>query len=133
MAYVGITRAEKKLLMTYAESRRIYGEERFNAVSRFVRDIPGELVEEIRARINRPAAPGVTRASASGGSSRRFSTSDQGVDTGFELGQHVSHPKFGEGVILNFEGQGASARVQVNFTSEGTKWLVVSYARLEAI
>ena len=133
LAYVGITRAEKKLLMTYAESRRIYGEERFNAVSRFVRDIPGELVEEIRARINRPAAPGVTRASASGGSSRRFSTSDQGVDTGFELGQHVSHPKFGEGVILNFEGQGASARVQVNFTSEGTKWLVVSYARLEAI
>ena len=117
--------------MSYAECRRIYGEERFNAVSRFVRDIPGELVEEIRARISRPAAPGVTRAS--GGSSRRFSTSDQGIDTGFELGQRVSHAKFGEGVILNFEGQGASARVQVNFTSVGTKWLVVSYARLEAI
>ena len=131
LAYVGITRAEKKLLMTYAECRRIYGEERFNAVSRFVRDVPGELVEEVRAKVKRPAAPGTVRAA--GGSSRKFSTSDKGVDTGFDLGQRVAHPKFGEGVILTFEGQGASARVQVNFDTEGAKWLVVSYARLEAI
>ena len=131
LAYVGITRAEKKVVMTYAECRRIYGEERFNAVSRFVRDVPGELVEEVRAKVKRPAKPGTVRAT--GGSSRKFSTSDKGVDTGFELGQHVSHPKFGEGVILTFEGHGANARVQVNFNSEGSKWLVVSYARLEAI
>ena len=131
LAYVGITRAEKKLLMTYAECRRIYGEERFNAVSRFVRDVPGELVEEVRAKVKRPAAPGTVRAA--GGSSRKFSTSDKGVDTGFDLGQRVAHPKFGEGVILTFEGQGASARVQVNFDTQGAKWLVVSYARLEAI
>ncbi len=131
LAYVGITRAEKKLLMTYAEVRRVYGEEKFNSVSRFVRDIPGELIEEVRPSIKRPAAPGTVRAS--GGSSRRFSTSDSGMDTGFALGQHVSHPKFGEGVILKFEGHGANARVQVNFQSEGSKWLVVSYARLESI
>ncbi len=131
LAYVGITRAEKKVVMTYAECRRIYGEERFNVVSRFVRDVPGELVEEVRAKVKRPAKPGTVRAT--GGSSRKFSTSDKGVDTGFELGQHVSHPKFGEGVILTFEGHGANARVQVNFNSEGAKWLVVSYARLEAI
>ncbi len=131
LAYVGITRAEKKLVMTYAECRRIYGEERTNAVSRFVRDVPGELVEEVRATVKRPAAPGTVRAT--GGSSRKFSTSDKGVDTGFELGQRVAHAKFGEGVILTFEGQGANARVQVNFNSAGAKWLVVSYARLEAI
>jgi DNA helicase II / ATP-dependent DNA helicase PcrA len=131
LAYVGITRAEKKLVMTYAEVRRIYGEEKFNSMSRFVRDIPSELIEEVRAKIKRPGAPVTQRAS--GGSSRRFSTSDSGMDTGFELGQHVSHPKFGEGVILNFEGHGANARVQVNFHSAGSKWLVVSYARLESI
>lgn len=131
LAYVGITRAEQKLVMTYAECRRIYGDEKFNSVSRFVRDVPNELIEEVRANIKRPSPPG--RVRATGGSSRRFSTSDTGMDTGFELGQHVMHPKFGEGVILNFEGHGANARVQVNFHSEGSKWLVVSYARLESI
>lgn len=131
LAYVGVTRAEKKLVLTYAEVRRIYGEEKHNSMSRFVRDIPSELIEEVRANVKRPGAPVTQRAS--GGSSRRFSTSDSGMDTGFELGQHVSHPKFGEGVIMTFEGHGANARVQVNFQSEGSKWLVVAYARLESI
>ena len=146
LAYVGITRAREKLLMTYAESRRLHGEERYNAMSRFVRDVPNELIDEVRvgARGIRPAAPirashfgGVPSAGAgrpgSGINPRRFSTSDSGADTGLQLGQRVQHAKFGEGVVLSFEGQGAHARVQVNFNREGCKWLVVSYARLEPI
>lgn len=132
LAYVGITRAREKLVMTYAECRRIHGDERYNSVSRFVRDVPKELIEEVRAASRRPVLSersGTTRAQ----STTRFSTSDRGDDTGFSLGQRVTHPKFGEGVILNFEGQGAHARVQVNFSSQGSKWLVVAYARLEAI
>ncbi|WP_461481005.1 DNA helicase II [Porticoccus sp.] len=123
LAYVGITRAMQKLYLTFAESRQQYGSENYNSVSRFVRDIPAALVEEVRLRtqIHRPTSyaqkPGV-----------RFS--DAGDDTGLSLGQRVSHHIFGEGVVLNFEGNGAHARVQVNFDREGSKWLVLSYAKL---
>lgn len=124
LAYVGITRAMKKLVLTYAESRRMYGNENFNAISRFVREIPKQLVEEVRINTT------VTRPSS-------YSTSPLLTGTtsteGFSLGQSVYHPIFGDGVILQFEGQGPSARVQVNFSTEGTKWLVLQYAKLEAI
>lgn len=129
LCYVGITRAMKKLVLSYAESRRLHGEERYNAVSRFVRDVPSELVDEIRIKTPPPSKP--LRAKTPAHSSRRFSTSDPGTDTGFDLGQRVNHPSFGPGVILGFEGQGAHARVQVNFDQAGSKWLVLSYARLE--
>ncbi len=128
LCYVGITRAMRKLVLCYAESRRLHGDERYNGISRFVRDIPNELVDEIRvATPARPASIG--RAARS---QRSFSASDTGQATGFELGQRVTHPSFGPGVILSFEGQGAHARVQINFDQAGTKWLVLSYARLEA-
>jgi DNA helicase-2/ATP-dependent DNA helicase PcrA len=91
--------------------------------SRFLREIPAELIEEVRARPNvvRPYAPasGSLAAAQSAG--------------GFRLGQRVAHPRFGEGVVLNAEGQGNGARVQVNFEGAGAKWLVVAYANLEAI
>ena len=123
LAYVGITRAMQKLYLCFAESRRMHGSEKFNTVSRFVRDIPGHLVEEVRlqSQVQRPTSY----------ANRTTPTlSDQGSDTGFSLGQRVIHSHFGEGVILNFEGNGAHARVQVNFDSEGSKWLVLSYAKL---
>lgn len=128
LCYVGITRAMEKLYLTYAETRQLYGSESWNGVSRFVRDIPQELLEEVRlgTSISRP-----------------FSTPQQAhqrrvqavaaVDAGFNLGQRVFHKIFGEGVVLNFEGDGAHARVQVNFDEEGAKWLVLQYANLEPI
>lgn len=125
LAYVGITRAMEKLVLTYAECRRMHGDERYNSVSRFVRDLPTELVEEVRVS----TAFSGQRAQAK----PIFTAIQREQDTGFRLGQAVAHPKFGEGMILNIEGEGAHARVQVNFESEGTKWLVLSYARLEAI
>jgi DNA helicase-2/ATP-dependent DNA helicase PcrA len=128
LAYVGITRAMQQLVMTYAETRRLYGSETYNKVSRFVREIPAGLIQEVRLSnsVSRPF----------GGAQKMNNTSlfaNEGIpQTEFSLGQRVQHAVFGEGVILNFEGAGAQARVQVNF-DEGSKWLMLGYAKLEAI
>ena len=124
LAYVGITRAMEKLVLTFAESRSIYGSESFNSVSRFVRDIPREVIEEVRLQntITRPTSY------ASGGI-----RSDQGDETGFQLGQQVNHQVYGEGVILNFEGNGPRARVHVRFEQVGTKILILASANLVAV
>ena len=123
LCYVGMTRARQQLVLSYAEIRRLHGSERFSPASRFVREIPAELVEEVRlrARVSRPfyrEAP-VARTGAGSSSGR------------FRLGQRVNHPKFGEGVVLTLEGDGDHARVQVNFADAGSKWLVIAYARLQ--
>ena len=128
LAYVGITRAMQKLVISYAETRRLYGSETYNKVSRFVREIPPQLVQEVRLSnsVTRP----FNGSSMSG--SNLFAGSAV-PDTGFNLGQRVRHSLFGEGTILNFEGSGAQARVQVNFEDEGSKWLMLGYAKLEAL
>lgn len=129
LAYVGITRAMQKLYITYAESRRLYGSETFNQVSRFVKEIPEKVIEEVRLKteVNRPVTFNRSRPA------RIATLSDQGDDTGFSLGQRVQHKIFGEGTILHFEGSGAHARVQVKFDDGGAKWLVVQYAKLTAV
>jgi len=123
LAYVGITRAMKQLYITYAESRRLHGKENYPMPSRFIREIPAELMQEVRlgARISRPVSPSYSPSLA------------EKPGVGFAVGQHVEHAKFGEGVVLNYEGSGAQARVQVNFSSEGPKWLMLAYAKLEKI
>ena len=128
LAYVGITRAMQKLVISYAETRRLYGSETYNKVSRFVREIPAPLIQEVRLSnsVSRP----VSSSSMGGGNLFAGSAVPQ---TPFNLGQRVRHSLFGEGTILNFEGAGAQARVQVNFENEGSKWLMLAYAKLEAI
>jgi DNA helicase-2/ATP-dependent DNA helicase PcrA len=126
LCYVGMTRAMHKLYLCHAESRRLYGQEKNHKASRFLRELPSDCIEEIRlqSQVKRPVATG------------RFSsnfTTETFENTGFSLGQSVIHAKFGEGVVLNYEGSGAQSRIQVNFESLGSKWLVVAYARLEAI
>jgi DNA helicase-2/ATP-dependent DNA helicase PcrA len=118
LCYVGITRARHELYLTHAEQRRLHGEQRFSIPSRFLREIPAELVEEVRPAmiVSRPIY-------------RRAESHTQ--LGGMRLGQRVRHGRFGEGVVLNSEGSGAHARVQVNFEREGPKWLVVAYANLE--
>ncbi|MGK2914918.1 MAG: DNA helicase II [Porticoccaceae bacterium] len=132
LCYVGITRAMRKLYLTFAESRRLHGSDSFNALSRFVRDIPGELLDEVRvkAQISRPTSYAKAAGSPTA-SAIRFS--DTGANTGLALGQRVTHKTFGEGTVLAFEGNGANARIQVNFRRDGTKWLVMQYAKLEAV
>jgi len=124
LCYVGITRAMEKLVMTYAESRRLYGQEKLNPMSRFVREIPPGLIQEVRIK-NTISMP------VSFAQSQPSSFEADGLE--FQLGQIVCHQKFGEGTVLNYEGQGAHARIQVNFLDHGSKWLVMSYAKLEAV
>ncbi|WP_203142284.1 DNA helicase II [Marinobacter mangrovi] len=126
LAYVGITRAMKRLVMTYAESRRLYGQEKFHALSRFVREIPGDCIQEVRLR-NTVTRPALTQRPNEG----LFDSSPM-ADAGLQLGQRVRHPKFGEGVVMNCEGSGHHTRVQVNF-DDGAKWLVLAYAPLERL
>ena len=119
LCYVGITRAMKNLIITYAETRRLHGSESFNTPSRFIREIPPELLCEVR----------VTK---SGVKYNKFPQANI-PDTGFDLGQRVYHQIFGEGIVLNFEGRGDNARVEVNFDAEGSKWLVLQYANLKIV
>jgi DNA helicase-2/ATP-dependent DNA helicase PcrA len=95
----------------------------FSQPSRFIAEIPDEHIEEIRPRVQ------VTRPMRS--PARRSAAATAGGELGIRLGQRVRHVKFGDGVILNCEGQGAHARVEVNFETAGTKWLVLSYANLD--
>jgi DNA helicase-2/ATP-dependent DNA helicase PcrA len=124
LCYVGMTRARQRLFLTHAESRRLHGKEYFPAPSRFLREVPAELIEEVRASAGSARAL-YRREGIAGG------LADTALAGGLRLGQRVSHAKFGAGVVLNSEGQGAHARVQVNFETEGSKWLVLQYANLE--
>jgi DNA helicase-2/ATP-dependent DNA helicase PcrA len=126
LCYVGITRAKENLYITHAEQRRLHGMDNFSQASRFIAEIPDEFVEEIRPRVqvSRPARTVPHRSRSAGATA-------PGADLGIRLGQRVRHGKFGDGVILNCEGQGAHARVEVNFETAGTKWLVLSYANLD--
>ena len=123
LCYVGMTRAQEQLSLSYAEVRRMHGSENFCRPSRFIDEMPAELLEEIRPRTSSrqpwvPARP----ASRSGLESS---------DWPFRLGQAVLHPKFGEGTVVAFEGAGEHSRVHVNFPDAGAKWLVLAYANLQ--
>jgi len=128
LCYVGITRAMQKLYFTCAESRRLHGDVVICRPSRFIRELPQELVEPVRLKttIQRPAI-------APAGRQPNYRAGADVPNTGITLGQRVRHGKFGEGVVLNYEGSGPNARVQVNFKEVGSKWLVLSYARLEPV
>ncbi|HXY76009.1 MAG TPA: DNA helicase II [Steroidobacteraceae bacterium] len=121
LCYVGMTRAMRELYLTCAEQRRLHGIDSYGQLSRFVREIPDDLIEEVRPRVQ------VTRPLAVG----RFRSEEPAE--GVRLGARVRHGKFGDGVILNVEGQGPHARVQVSFERQGTKWLMVQYANLEPL
>ena len=142
LCYVGMTRAKQRLYLTNAESRRLHREERHPSPSRFLREVPSELVEEVRLGGHR-ASPraGESRWPRRGGGrwGGGFAPGEAAAsglaaeDHAFALGQRVRHGKFGEGVVLSLEGDGAHARVHVNFAAAGAKWLGVAYANLEAI
>jgi DNA helicase-2/ATP-dependent DNA helicase PcrA len=123
LCYVGLTRAMQKLYLSYAEQRRLHGVDSYGSPSRFIRELPAELLEEIRPRIqvSRPVfVP------------RKPMMEEEPV-AGVRLGQRVRHGKFGDGIILGIEGQGGHARVHVNFERQGAKWLMLAYANLEPL
>jgi DNA helicase-2/ATP-dependent DNA helicase PcrA len=120
LCYVGMTRAMRQLYITYAEQRRLYGVDTYGQPSRFITELPADLVEEIRPRlqVSRPVF------------TKRSDSLDESPSSGMRMGSRVRHSKFGDGVVLNFEGNGPHARIQVNFERQGTKWLMLSYANL---
>ena len=123
LAYVGITRAREKLVLSHAEARRIHGQEMYGIPSRFLREIPPALLHEVRPKLQ------VSRPMYN--STPRRDLGHASIETPpLPLGSNVSHPKFGAGVVTDFEGGGAHARVQVNFADAGSKWLVLAYANL---
>lgn len=124
LCYVGTTRAMKQLYLTYAEQRRLHGVDSYGTPSRFIKEIPAELLEEVRPRIQISRPVYIPRKSV---------MEEEAAQSGVRLGQRVRHGKFGEGVILDLEGQGSHARVQVNFERQGTKWLMLAYAQLEPL
>ena len=129
LCYVGITRAKSKLYLTHAESRRLHGEVNLCRPSRFIKEIPKQLIDEIRLK----ATVSRTKIHRKNGMPASLSSGAEIPQTEISLGQRVAHGKFGEGVVLNYEGQGSNARVQVNFDAAGSKWLVLSYAKLEVL
>jgi DNA helicase-2/ATP-dependent DNA helicase PcrA len=122
LCYVGATRAMRHLYITYAEQRRLYGVDQYGQPSRFINELPAELVEEIRPRVQ-VSRPAFTRRA----------NLEEAPSSAMRLGSRVRHAKFGDGVVLNFEGNGPQARIQVNFERQGTKWLMISYANLEVV
>ena len=129
LCYVGITRAKSKLYLTHAESRRLHGEVNLCRPSRFIKEIPKQLIDEIRLK----TTVSRTKVHRRNGMRDSLSSGAEIPQTEISLGQRVAHGKFGEGVVLNYEGQGSNARVQVNFDAAGSKWLVLSYAKLEVL
>lgn len=121
LAYVGITRARQQLVLTHAERRRLHGRDDLGIPSRFIRELPPELIEEVRARFS------VSNGAATTATAWASEASE------FNLGERVQHSRFGEGIVLDCEGSGPSARIQVNFDEAGAKWLVAAYAKLERI
>ncbi|MGH8457886.1 MAG: 3'-5' exonuclease, partial [Nevskiales bacterium] len=128
LCYVGMTRAMRRLTLSHAETRRLHGSENLCTPSRFLRELPAECLQEVRPQIHisRPFSGYDTRGFGGGGL-----RNDRVA--GLKLGQHVLHQTFGEGVVLQFEGDGARARIQVNFHDVGMKWLVVGYAKLQPL
>ena len=144
LCYVGLTRAMQRLYLSHAESRRIFGHTSYRDPSRFLGELPAEAIEEIRPRISvsRPlyTAPGpaIVRRGADPApppSQRRSRATapPAGEEMPMRLGARVRHPRFGEGTILRFEGNGEHRQVHVNFEQAGQKWLMYSLARLEQI
>lgn len=150
LAYVGMTRARQRLFITYAETRRMYGQEHHHRPSRFISEIPEECLYQVK--LTTQARQPAYRSSSSGyGSSMGYGSGMSSSSNGsrgyssstashvkfsgseFSLGQRVSHAKFGEGTVLNCEGDADNARIQVNFDQFGAKWLVTTYAKLTAI
>jgi DNA helicase-2/ATP-dependent DNA helicase PcrA len=140
LMYVALTRARKRLYLSFAQTRLLHGQTRYNLPSRFLEEIPQGLLKWLTPRFAEKRKPVVSHFTA--GSFTRAPKRDPrfggapagtgGVAGSFRIGQNVVHAKFGAGVIVDAEGQGNEARVQVNFGRQGVKWLAVSVAKLQA-
>jgi DNA helicase-2/ATP-dependent DNA helicase PcrA len=134
--YVAVTRAKRRLYLTFAQSRMLHGQTRYNVASRFLRGIPLKLLKRLSPTYERGG--GSTSFATPGASASyapvqvRAAPKQEAPGMPYRIGQSVRHAKFGTGVIIDAEGRGADARVHVNFGREGVKWLALAYAKLDA-
>ena len=126
--YVAVTRARQRLYLSFAQTRMLHGQTRYNLQSRFLAEVPAGLLKWLTPRQPRGGYAAESPAASYG--MPPPAPADRGG--GFRIGQTVEHPKFGTGIIVNAEGMGHDARVQVNFATAGMKWLALSVARLTA-
>ncbi|RKZ93680.1 MAG: DNA helicase II [Gammaproteobacteria bacterium] len=127
LCYVGITRARQQLHLSHAESRTIYGRSELSYPSQFLSEIPASLVTQVRATQNNNSFPAYSDSTYGSNSGSNYGSDD---DAEVYIGQRVSHKKFGEGIVVDVEGSGARARVQVSFDNNGTRWLMLNIANL---
>jgi DNA helicase-2/ATP-dependent DNA helicase PcrA len=129
LMYVAITRARTRLYLSFAQTRLLHGQTRYNVASRFIDEVPPGITRWLTARmragrIDAPSRPAAAESASSRPAAAKASPS------GYRIGQSVTHPKFGQGVIVNTEGSGTDARLQINFGRQGMKWLALEYAKL---
>ncbi len=124
LMYVAMTRARRRLYLSHTQTRMLHGQTRYNVASRFLEEVPQELLKRLNASVAAFVPPVILAGAAVRGRSASVTVG------GFRIGQNVMHPKFGSGVIVQTEGRGNDARVQVNFRNEGLKWLALEYAKL---
>jgi DNA helicase-2/ATP-dependent DNA helicase PcrA len=127
LMYVAITRARTRLYLCYAQTRLLHGQTRYNVASRFLDEIPHEVVKRLTPVAGRGRFDDAAWAPAP---EKTFKS--QAPSHGFRIGQAVLHPKFGQGVIVDAEGSGTDARLQINFGKQGMKWLALEYAKITA-
>ncbi len=127
LMYVAITRARTRLYLSFAQTRMLHGQTRYNVSSRFLDELPEEVVKRLTPRLGHAKFDDAAWAPVPAKSYKAKTPSH-----GFRIGQSVLHPKFGQGVIVNAEGSGTDARLQVNFGKQGMKWLALEYAKLTA-
>ena len=123
LMYVAITRARRRLYLSHAQSRMLHGQTRYALPSRFLEELPEQVLLNLNRRVE-------ARYNGTVVASPRSPSNN---DTGYKVGQSVAHAKFGTGIITDFEGRGSDARVQVKFRESGVKWLALAYAKLEAV
>ncbi len=130
LCYVGITRAQKQLTLSCARRRRLHGRDVYPLPSRFLRELPQDLLSVGYAAVAALPVSAASLGDAAANGNGALAGGDK--DIPFGLGQRVRHARFGEGTVLNMEGRGEHARIQVNFKDAGAKWLVLAYAKLQA-
>ncbi|WP_439287275.1 DNA helicase II [Lonepinella sp. BR2357] len=134
LAYVGITRAKQKLTICYAESRRLYNTQEQHLPSRFINELPEACLQTIRLRGTVTRAYNQQKvddhATQSAVQNNRLFEQNSG---GWKKGQKVRHAKFGQGTIINIEGEDNNTRLQIAFQGQGIKWLIAHLAKLEQI
>jgi DNA helicase-2/ATP-dependent DNA helicase PcrA len=156
LMYVAITRAKERLYLSFAQSRMLHGQTRYNIRSRFFDELPQETLKWLTPKVEAGARWGGRSDNAGwgrdwfsrpdrqqgygGGASTvasaplpAFANEQRAADTGFRVGQQVFHTKFGEGTVTALEGGGADAKAQVKFKRHGEKWLALAVAKLQAV